>query len=123
MEIKYNFKILPEKDTDINELLKKVNKEFEDSFLLDGKFISTREQVSNLDDETILKLKSFCKENKCSYADTWISDDISKSGMDFYDHKKNNMYSFESNLGATDVSLLSFLVLCGASEYLNGVIF
>lgn len=123
MEIKYNVKILPEKNSDMEKLLALANEKFEDSFLIDGKFLSTKEQTSNLDDEVIGQLKLFCKENRCHYADTWISDDISKTGMDFYDYEKNNSYSFESNLGATNVGLLSFLILCGASEYLNEVVF
>ena len=123
MEIKYNVKLLPERAADLNALLVKANEEFENSFLIDGKFLSTKEQTSNLDDSIVLQLKSFCKENKCHYVDTWFSDDISKSGIDFYDYEKNNSYSFESNLGANEVNILSFLILCGSLEYVNGIIF
>ena len=36
MEIKYNVKLLPERDADLNALLVKANEEFENSFLIDG---------------------------------------------------------------------------------------
>ena len=123
MEIKYDIKFLPKKDANLDALLIEVNTEFENLFTASGKFISIKDRVSNLDDETANKLKLFSKEKECHLVLSWISDDINKTGIDFYDYERGDSYSFESNLGAKSVDVIPFLVLCGASSYLSEVLF
>ena len=123
MEIKYDIKFLPKKDANLDALLTEINTEFENLFAVFGKFISLKDSVSNLDDETANKLKLFSKEKECHLVLSWISDDISKTGIDFYDYERGDSYSFESNLGAKSVDVIPFLVLCGASSYLSEVLF
>ena len=123
MEIKYDIKFLPKKDANLDNLLAEVNTEFENLFTASGKFISIKDRVSNLDDETANKLKLFSKEKECHLVLSWISDDINKTGIDFYDYERGDSYSFESNLGAKSVDVVPFLVLCGASFYLSEVLF
>ena len=123
MEIKYDIKFLPKKEANLDVLLAEVNAEFENLFIVSGKFISLKDSVSNLDDETANKLKLFSKEKECHFVLSWISDDINKAGIDFYDYERGDSYSFESNLGAKSVDIIPFLVLCGASSYLSEVLF
>ena len=123
MEIKYDIKFLPKKDANLDALLTEINTEFENLFAVFGKFISLKDSVSNLDDEIANKLKLFSKEKECHLVLSWISDDINKTGIDFYDYERVDSYSFESNLGARSVDVVPFLVLCGASSYLSEVLF
>ena len=119
----YDIKFLPKKDANLDTLLTEINTEFENLFTVSRKFISLKDSVSNLDDEAANKLKLFSKEKECHLVLSWISDDINKTGIDFYDYERGDSYSFESNLGAKSVDAIPFLVLCGASSYLSEVLF
>ena len=123
MEIKYRVTFIPGKDFDLNTLLGDVNKSFDDSFKVSGMFISTKDSIPNLDESNMNELKLFSKNKGVSFICIWFSDDISQGGMDFFDHEKNDTYSFSSNLGSKNIDPVSFMVFCGAGEYLSKVLF
>ena len=123
MEVKYNITLLPKKTDGLVALLDKVNSKFEDTFEINGKFISTKSPLENLDKENISDIEGFGKECKFHVFSSWISDDIAMSGMALYDFEKNDSMSFESNLGATSMGMFSFLVFCGMEEYFSGILF
>lgn len=123
MQTKFNITFLPRKGEDLNSLLLEMNKKFEDSFSINGKFISSKETLVNLDAGNIKELKGFSKEKSLHMVSSWISDDIGEAGATFYNFEKNDEYSLELSLGSTDINIVSFLVLCGASKYLSEVLF
>jgi hypothetical protein len=123
MQIKFNVTFLPKKNEDLNSLLLEINKKFEDSFAVNGKFISSKESLVNLDDNNIKELRSFSKEKSLHLISSWISDDVGEAGATFYNSEKDDEYSLKSNLGSADINIVSFLVLCGASTYLSEVLF
>lgn len=124
MQIKSNIVLFSLDEESAKKVLDVFNSEFKDMFESNGKFSSkSKQQVVNLEDETFSKMKSFVKENKSAILVFWMSDDIGKTGIEFFDGETGRETSMEEGFETPEFNVFLFLVSCGATKYLEKMVF